>query len=575
MENESETKQNDKVSFISSMKMKIIALSVLGVILAVVICMVTIVPNYQKHLSSSVQDTMLSLAKAYGQVVEGDIADANGSEIAYETYANSLSNAKVEGMDTSYAYLVSSDGTMLYHPTQDKVGSAVENSVVKGLVADLQAGQHPQDAVVSYDFNGAIKYAGYSILSDNSILVITADESEALASVNNVIGKAVSTAFFVILFIGLVSLFISLRMVKPLMQITGIVSSTADFDFRHNANTGALIKRKDEIGVIARAVTQMRKNLRGMVDQINNVDDVITTNIDALKTTSELVNSNCTDNSATTQELAAGMQETAASTETIQTSITEMKADAEGIKQLSIDGKDDAEEIKDRAANLRSTTEEAIEKTNRMYAQIQEKTQEAIEKAKAVDKINELTNAIGEISSQTGLLSLNASIEAARAGEAGKGFAVVASEIGKLAGQTSDAVADISKIVTEVIAAVENMTSSMETNRDFLENVVIKDYAQFSEVGKQYNDDANSFSTKMDTIETSISTLNDKIAEITEVIDAINDTINESTQGVTDIAEKTSDVTTQTIKNNELVEQCLEIVKELNKISDAFMMEKN
>lgn len=159
-------------------------------------------------------------------------------------------------MDTSYAYLVSSDGTMLYHPTQDKVGSAVENSVVKGLVADLQAGQHPQDAVVSYDFNGAIKYAGYSILSDNSILVITADESEALA----------------------------------------------------------------------RAVTQMRKNLRGMVDQINNVDDVITTNIDALKTTSELVNSNCTDNSATTQELAAGMQETAASTETIQTSITEMKA---------------------------------------------------------------------------------------------------------------------------------------------------------------------------------------------------------------------------------------------------------
>lgn len=358
---------------------------------------------------------------------------------------------------------------------------------------------------MSYDFNGAIKYAGYSILSDNSILVITADESEALA----------------------------------------------------------------------RAVTQMRKNLRGMVDQINNVDDVITTNIDALKTTSELVNSNCTDNSATTQELAAGMQETAASTETIQTSITEMKADAEGIKQLSIDGKDDAEEIKDRAANLRSTTEEAIEKTNRMYAQIQEKTQEAIEKAKAVDKINELTNAIGEISSQTGLLSLNASIEAARAGEAGKGFAVVASEIGKLAGQTSDAVADISKIVTEVIAAVENMTSSMETNRDFLENVVIKDYAQFSEVGKQYNDDANSFSTKMDTIETSISTLNDKIAEITEVIDAINDTINESTQGVTDIAEKTSDVTTQTIKNNELVEQCLEIVKELNKISDAFMMEKN
>lgn len=563
--------ENGKVKFFQSIGAKFAAVIVVAVLIASVLCVAIIVPRYKDDVSSTVQNYMYDLAISYGNMMENEIAA--GNELDYDTYSKLLSGVKVSGMTSSYAYIVSADGIMQYHPTQEKVGNAVENEVVSGLVKDIAAGKHPSPACTTYLFKGTMKYASYNVLSDNSILVITADEDDALSAVNEVTTYAIIAIVGSVLLFAVIGIFFGIFLTKPIVQITEIVTQTAAFQFKHSDAAGKIVKRKDECGAMGRAVASMRANLRTMVGDISDVNSSISGSVTELESISNQINAMCTDNSATTQQLAAGMQETSATTDTINTNIGAMKVEADDISKLASDGVALSSEVMDRANDLRQSTQNATNKTTAMYTSVKEKTEQAIEDSKAVDRINELTEAIMSISSQTSLLALNASIEAARAGDAGRGFAVVATEIGNLANQTSQTVGDINTIVSDVNEAVSGMAKSLQETMDFLEQVVLKDYADFEKVSEQYEKDADEFEKSMVNIGDGISTLLDSITDIVSALDGINSIVGESTVGVTDIAEKTTDVVAQTSKNTEIVDECITNVDKLRDIASMFTMD--
>lgn len=569
MNNLKEKDQTTNINFFHSISFRLLILVIFVVAIAVLTNLISADSEASRAVSSVNENYILSIAETAAELVE----NAGEGTADPSVYSELLSNVKMEGVDSSYAYLVSSDGTMLYHPTADKIGQPVENAVVSGVVEELKSGNVPQHTVVLYDFKGSKKYAAYALTQDQKILVVTADQAEIMTPIDSMIRKmgviSVTIMIFCIIFGYIFSLFIC----SPIKKLTDIIIDTANLNFRHNPASRKLCARKDETGAMAREIRIMRKNLRQMITDIDSASVQITGNVNDLQSITDTVDNMCSDNSATSQQLAAGMEETAATTATINENIDSIRNNAEKINQMATEGAQTSEEIMTRAKNLRTKTVTASSKTMDMYQNVKIKADQAIEGSKAVEKINELTQTIMAISSQTSLLALNASIEAARAGEAGRGFAVVATEIGGLADQTSKAISDIGAIINEVNLAVGNMSDCLEETTGFLENTVVTEYKEFEQVSVQYQDDANIFKTNMDRVKNSMTQLSDSIDAIATALDGINNTVNESSQGVVDIAEKTSNMVEKTGTTHDMVSECYGCLENLKGIVNRFTLE--
>ncbi|MCI9297874.1 MAG: methyl-accepting chemotaxis protein [Lachnospiraceae bacterium] len=568
-------KTKNKVSVFHSMRTKIMLLVQIGALCSCIMVLMMTVPRAEEELVTLTQNSMLSLAKAYAAGMETEIIEyqQHGRKLTYEAYAKILEGAKMEGVESSYAYMVSPDGTMLYHPTESKVGSPVENDVVKGVVAKIQSGVIPEPEVVSYEFDGKVKYASYYVLPTNDVIVISTDEEEILSGISAMMLHSGEGMIAVMILLAVVIFIVTGIMMNPLKKITVLINEMEELKFVKHSWNQKLTKGRDECGAMAKAVAAMRESLRNVIQDISSASTHLNEIVNTLQVTSSEINDSCTDNSATTQELAAGMEETTATTQTLVSSIEDMKEESNDIRRMSMEGEALSGEIEERAAKLKESATASVKLARDMFATLQKNSARAIEEAKTVDKINELTEVIMRISSQTSLLALNASIEAARAGEAGKGFAVVATEIGNLANQTSETVADINNIVAEVNAVVRAMGTTLHDTTQFMETQVVPDYQAFYDVSNQYNDDSVAVKDSMASIQESVAKLNETILVVTDGLEGISKTINESAIGVGDIAEKTAAVVNRMGDSMKMVTGCQSEADKLKDIAGQFYIE--
>lgn len=538
---------------------KIIVMVILAVIVSNVICMVFILESSKKQITDSTKHTMVDVINTTSKIVENEISNADTEDLDYDEYAKSLSDVKLEGMDSSYVYVVKNDGTMLYHPTKEKVGQPVENAVIKGVVQQLQDGKKPGTAVVEYDFNGTTKYSAYTILNNENILVLTADESEALAGITTVTGVAVGISAIVVLLAIIICFILGRRLMRPLVKVSTIIEEIANGDI--NADFGMVKETNDEIGLIIEKMKELTQSLGNIVGKIRNSSDTMSSNSYELNDTSSQTLAANNEISKAVEDVAEGSTGMAASISKINENLLEMSNETKDINASVDEIKNQTTAVQDSSKIMNDKIKSMQDSSHKMDEGISAISKRIETVNTTVDKVSNIVSVIEEISSETNLLSLNASIEAARAGDAGKGFAVVAQEIRVLSDNTNTELENIKQIISSLVEECRYCVQASGT--------IVEDNAKQKEEIKAVLDEFGS-------LDEQIQKTAEKADEIEELVTAmieLNDDITKSSNSLTDVSAANAAATEEMNANieelNAMMHGVSEMAEHMNNESDG------
>lgn len=499
-------------------------------------------------------DYLQSLIEEFSDVEHGEysfVIDGEGVVVAHpdsvqieELYNYKMLTKTVSKKDKAGQSMVDADGNIVTEEQKITISKDYQK-----IISDVMAGNTGSCKMKNDGESYFVSYASIPLKgeSDSWSIITLHKESSAMAAVYRTLMIVVVLVLLIIIIAIWVIAVLARKLTSPIVLITELIGNASEGDFTVQAAEGST----NEIGTLSKSFNIMIGKIAAILTKITAMTGEVVQSSGQLKSIEEDVGSI----SQSVREISDGTERQKEEADQVVMRENDLE---EKFGQLQEKGSlllEDAQNtIRSGENGIQSVIE--LKKQNEVTAKgMAESFAKIVALEEQSQRISGILSTINEISSQTGLLALNASIEAARAGEHGKGFAVVAESIGKLAADSTAATADIEEIIVELCRDISETVANIEDIRAGVEGqtqAVDKVQETFADFGKLAEKTKESVSSMEELIEEmyqcdqavvgAVERIRDISANAAEITEGVADSLEEQLNGIRGVAKRVDDL---------------------------------
>ena len=470
--------------------------------------------------------------------------------------------------DGSYVIMTDNSGNILMHensafmPSQEKISSVLE--VLDG--AYVASMEDPSLPIKDYD--GVMRYLTAFPSSVGSITIATP------VSVYNEALNRVMLAFVITMLIAavvaaaIVAVF-SNSITRPIIAMQQEIVELRELKLQMKDNASGGHVRQDEMGVMDRAIHELRGRLNQIVQQMIQSSDTLKAQFDTVCIS---VENSVSDNHSvkdTVSQIVIAIDDVAQQTQQANENFAEFSDELSRVAGRM----EEMNSVASAAVGQCYDGMETVELLSRKIEQSRVLQDATYETANSLSQkslsIDGISKTISEIASQTSLLALNAAIEAARAGEMGRGFAVVAGEIGGLAAQTASATGDINHIISEIQAEIKNVSTQIGRIQDTTTDCM-STMSDTQGVFRRISENISGMGNDINELENAVDNLNRNKDDIVDKFSNISSETQELTAASQEVNERVESQSSEMDRINTSMSELHEVVERLNDIIEEF-----